>query len=614
MQFCKVFLISCVFQIATSSAAEALPRALRVGVAGHAFDHLGGIANQGATAAASGATVIYATGLGGRGYTGLPTDETLAKERAAVAAYNREAKGKGIELSIGYLCATSIVKLSEFDKNWSAEFRAQFTTQPVEWRQQDRQGRPLASWYGGDYTPACMNNPNWRAYERAMVREQLAAGHDGIFFDNPTVHPEGCYCPHCMQAFGKFYDGRAAKPVGSVALDIEELRALAAAEPEMFLRFRATIAARFLTNMREHARTINPRALITCNNSLNSPGVLYSQCRTYGYSIYEMSKVEDLVVVEDMATQPRTEANGQTIEYGPTYRQLRAISHGKPVVAVTLAGGDYHTPANLMRLAMAEAAAHGASYLSWPTWPESERGRMAASVRPQVDFLRRNESLLNNATPRAEAILFLPIHRWVTTDHCAASEVASALTAANIQYRVVTDDELAAALAAKDRPVLVVESMGVLTADQVDAVDTYRRKGAAVVAADEADWLVNVRAAIGRPAIKVEGPSRVRAIVQDQPGRAIVHLYNLGVQRLSSFEDQVSPVANVLLHLSVPFAAHSVELRTADGSGDDGSLAFKNVGINGNEMVQITVPRLEVNAIIVVEQSWRSSKNLNARE
>ena len=49
------------------------------------------------------------------------------------------------------------------------------------------------------------------------------------------------------------------------------------------------------------ARTINPHTLVTCNNSLNSPGVLYSQCRTYGYNIFEMSKAEDYVVVEDMA-------------------------------------------------------------------------------------------------------------------------------------------------------------------------------------------------------------------------------------------------------------------------------------------------------------------------
>jgi hypothetical protein len=277
--------------------------------------------------------------------------------RTNVGEYNRRAKKAGIKLNIGYLCATSIVKLDTFDKNWSAEFRKQFKTRPAEWRQQDRQGKPLVSWYGGDYNPACMSNPDWRAYEHAMIRYQLEAGCDGIFFDNPTVHPQGCYCPHCMKAFAEFAAQDAAKPAGQVSADgTAAIRKLADSQPELFLRFRSTIAREFLADMRAYARSINPRALVTCNNSLNSPSVFYSQCRMYGYSIDEMSKAEDLVVVEDMNSQPRIEANGQTVEYGPMYKLLHAINHDKPVVAVTIAGADYHTPPNLMRLAMAEAA------------------------------------------------------------------------------------------------------------------------------------------------------------------------------------------------------------------------------------------------------------------
>jgi len=176
--------------------------------------------------------------------------------------------------------------------------------------------------------------------------------------------------------------------------------------------------------MRRFARTLRPNALITCNNSLNSPDVLFSQSRGLGYNIFELSKTEDFVVVEDMATQPRVLPDGRLFEYGSTYRQLHAISHGKPVVAVTIAEADYHTPARLVRLAMAEAAAHGASYLSWPTWPESDRARMAASVRPQADLLRAQERWLNDTHPRRDAVLFLPFQRWIETDACAASRIA----------------------------------------------------------------------------------------------------------------------------------------------------------------------------------------------
>src|SRR4051812_42130112 len=154
-------------------AVAQIPPELRIGRANHAFDHLGNIGGQADAAAASGATIIYTGGLGEAGYHGLPPKKDFEALCANVTAYSRHAKSIGIELPIGYLCATSIIKLDTFDKNWSPEFRSQFSTKPGEWRQQDRNSKPLASWYGGDYQPACMNNPDWRAYERAMVRYTL---------------------------------------------------------------------------------------------------------------------------------------------------------------------------------------------------------------------------------------------------------------------------------------------------------------------------------------------------------------------------------------------------------------------------------------------------------
>src|SRR5438067_2271919 len=113
---------------------------LRIGVAGHAFDHLGAIGEQAETAAASGANIIYATGLGTEGYSGLPPKEILEQRRQAAATYVRRAKSHGIRLALGYLCATSIVKLETFDLNWTSEFRSRFRTAPAQWQQQDSEG------------------------------------------------------------------------------------------------------------------------------------------------------------------------------------------------------------------------------------------------------------------------------------------------------------------------------------------------------------------------------------------------------------------------------------------------------------------------------------------
>jgi hypothetical protein len=579
------------------------PPELRLGRAGHAFDHLGSIGEQAEAAAASGSTIIYATGLGGAGYAGLPPQSEFRLLSDKLIKYNRDAKSRGIELSIGYLCATSIVKLDTFDKNWTPEFRQQFETRPAEWRQKDRNGNTLASWYGGDYQPACMNNPDWRTYQRAMVRHQLETGHDGIFFDNPTVHPQGCYCGHCMRAFVKTIkpDEMPQASPGQPDRD-EHLRRYADSHPEEFLKFRSTIAREFLAHIREFARTINPRALITCNNSLNAPSVFYSQCRSHGYNIHEMSKVEDLVVVEDMNNQPRTEVNGQTIEYGPTYKMLHAISHEKPIVAVTVASGDYHTPPNLMRLAMAEAAAHNTSYLSWPTWPDTQRGRMIKAVRPQVDFLRRNSGILNDAPIRQDVALYLPFQRWVKTDQCATSALAAALTRENIQYRVVAEEELDAFAKEKNLPPLLVESRSVFTPREQPAVATIEKAGPGIVAADEPDWLANLRRKIANLSATITGPPTVRVVVHDQPNRTILHVYNLNVLRLSSFEDKVTPAMNVRLTLSLPYKPNSANLDTADDNNSAPKLKLEHLTNKGRDSkVALVVPRLDVSAIITIE-------------
>ena len=586
----------------------ASPRELHVGLAGHAFDHLGGIADQAEAAAASGANIIYVSGLGTFGYQGLPSSEEMFRQRRATTTYLRNAKHNGIHLAIGYVCATSIVKLDTFNKEWSPAFRSQFRTPPSEWRQQDRNGNSLPSWYGGDYQPACMNNPDWRLYERFMVRQQLECGCDGIFFDNPTVHPQGCYCLHCMEKFAEFLKREGVlltTPPPKIVISgapLKILREYAEKHPSDFMRFRGTIARDFLADIRAHARTIKKGALITANNSLNSSDVLFSQCRTYGYNIYEMSQAEDLVVVEDMSSQPRILANGQTLEYSPTYKQLHAISHGKPVVAVTLADADYHTAPHLIRLAMAEAAANDASYLCWPTWPEKERPRMASLIRPQADFLRSNSGFLKNAQARRDAVLFLPFRKWLSTDQCKAARLAAELTRANIQYEVICEDDLGSSGWSGGTKLLLTETASDFTPSEQRRVKEFSRAGGTIVTAEKASWLKEAQKIIGTPAISIQGPSTVCAVVRDQKKRMMVHLLNLNIQRLSSFEDKVTPARDVQVRVRVPFKnARSVRALTADPEGTAGTLKF-SITREGQEcFIETTLPRLEIATIVVVE-------------
>jgi hypothetical protein len=574
--------------------ARAESDSLAIGIAAHAFDHLGEFNDQAPAAAASGATIIYSTGFGVLGYQGLPAiaEQTATHDR--MLAYLTHAKSDGIRLAIGYVCATSIVKLETFDKNWTPDFRAQFKSPPNQWLQQDKDGKPLPSWYGGNYRPACMNNPDWRTYEKYVVRQQLEAGHDGIFFDNPTVHPQGCYCEHCLRKFAQFVHEKDAT--------VEAARKLAIDRPKDFLRFRATIASDFLADIRAYARSIKPGALITCNNSWNAPEVLFSQTQMYGYDIYELSKVEDLVVVEDMGSQPRTLASGATVEYGPMYEILQGLSRGKPMVAVTIADGDYHTPANLMRLAMAEAAAHGASYLSWPTWPKDQRARMIAAVRPEADFLRQHASLLNDVQSNPDVLVFLPHRQWVESADCPTLNTVRALAQSNIQFRVTCEDEFSKSLAANPPPTLAIESLSILNDSEAKAVDTYKSTGGHVVWTKDANWLDQAKAIAKTPAIVVHGPPAIRAVVRRQGGKTIIHLFNLNVQRLSSFEDRVTPASDVRLRICVnSVEPKSVRALTADNDAASGNIPFHLVHDNDSNFVELTLPRVVLSTILVIE-------------
>lgn len=597
----------------------ATPTEFRVGTAGHAFDHLGNIGEQAAAATDSGATIIYATGLGSVGYAGLPSTEKLAELRKTTIDYNRQARSKGIKRILGYVCATSIVKLEPFDDNWTQELKSRFQTPPSQWLQVGRDGKALPSWYGGEYHPACMNHPDWQSYEKFMVRQQLESGHDGIFFDNPTVHPQGCYCRYCM---GKFAAWLNEQGIDVLDISLDSTRRLAEKHPKEFMRYRATIARDFLMEMRKFARTVRRDAFVTCNNSLNSPDALFSQSRTYGYNIYELSKAEDLVVVEDMKSQPRRLAGGGTVEYGSTFRLLQSISREKPVVAVAIADGDYHTPPRLVRLAMAEAAAHGASHLWWPTWPEKERTRMAKIIRPQAEFLRRHDNFLNDTTPRSDVMLFFPFRRWVDGDRCAPAEMAAALTRLNIQYAVVAEDAMVQVLKKSitraqvvgsgrgssvsvagrlTLPVLLIESLPGLTPEERNVIDEFEANGGRVLTADEPDWLKKVQTwqipSLGAPA-----DPTLRVVMQDKIKQTIVHVYNLGVERVSSFEDKVYPVSSVPLKIRVPARrVISVQAFSPEEAVDGVRVPFKTRMEKAGLWVDLTLPRLEIATILVID-------------
>jgi hypothetical protein len=142
----------------------------------------------------------------------------------------------------------------------------------------------------------------------------------------------------------------------------------------------------------------------------------------------------------------------------------------------------------------------------------------------------------------------------------------------------------------------------VLTEAETTEVKKFRDAGGQIVTADAPDWQDKLKRVIASPSLKLIAPSTVRAVVRDQPGRTMIHLLNLNVERLSSFEDQVDPATKIRLTARVPINnVREVASHTADEYGTSGPVEFESQPEGDGSLLTITVPRLEINAIVVIE-------------
>jgi len=132
--------------------------------------------------------------------------------------------------------------------------------------------------------------------------------------------------------------------------------------------------------------------------------------------------------------------------------------------------------------------------------------------------------------------------------------------------------------------------------------DQLVRQGGSVITAEKPNWLQSVNEALGKPSIVVSGAPNVRALVCDQKHRTSVHLLNLNVQRLSSFQDKVAPISDLHVALRVPFKkVHSVLALTADSDASTGALKFSVTPEGQQTLVETTVPRLQIATVLRVQ-------------
>ncbi len=230
-----------------------------------------------------------------------------------------------------------------------------------DWYAQDPRGRSFPYYTGRAMT--CWQHPEWRAHLRDMVKGVIAAGADGVFFDNPwygvaPLHSAGtwlggagCYCERCREAF-------------RVAAGIEIPRHIAPEGDEasrVYLRWRADQVTATLAEMAEYARTLNAAIVISANDF---DAVMRPSFVTYGIDLAALARVQDVVMIEDYGLVQWLPDAAELVNNALTIRTARALVGTTPLSVEPYDKGigfDQVYPPRRYQQAIAEAAACGAS-------------------------------------------------------------------------------------------------------------------------------------------------------------------------------------------------------------------------------------------------------------
>ncbi|MBN1450564.1 MAG: hypothetical protein JW963_06070 [Anaerolineales bacterium] len=230
----------------------------------------------------------------------------------------------------------------------------------MDWYARDSRGR-LIYYYTGRYM-TCWLHPAWTAHLREMVRGVVEAGADGVFFDNPWhagqplnflgawMGGAGCYCDRCQDAYRQA-SGRDIPTRLNPERD-EDSRT--------YLRWRAVVVTRKISELAEYARTLKTDALVSVNDF---DAVMRSSYLVYGIDLQGLAGVQNLLMIEDFGL-PRWEARERLlVNNALTLRTALALAGETPVTTDPYDKGigfdGVYAPRRFVQ-GIAEAAACGA--------------------------------------------------------------------------------------------------------------------------------------------------------------------------------------------------------------------------------------------------------------
>jgi len=152
-------------------------------------------------------------------YARLLSPDELRERIVAIRRFTEGAKKLGCQYVLPYACCLTMfgepdqrLGLHQVYDRW-AEYEEWLGPRPPldpsEWVARNPDGSPWF-WYGPrkpQYDPlirytTCLQNPGWRAWMGAVVRNLAAAGYNGVMLDNACKMR--CYCSYCQRRFQEY--------------------------------------------------------------------------------------------------------------------------------------------------------------------------------------------------------------------------------------------------------------------------------------------------------------------------------------------------------------------------------------------------------------------------
>jgi hypothetical protein len=183
-------------------------------------------------------------------------------------------------------------------------------------------------YYSGRYMTD-WTHPEWIQHLKDLARGALERGADGIFFDNMWYGEEpnglmgawlggaGCYCERCRSLYRE-ETGREIPE--KIFPDREEVAD--------YLRWRANRVTAVMQELADFIHTLDPNVPISANDY---DVTMRNSYLTYGIDVEALSKVHDIIMVEnfalprwDEAPKPRLANNALTIRNTRAFVRDRA--------------------------------------------------------------------------------------------------------------------------------------------------------------------------------------------------------------------------------------------------------------------------------------------------